>query len=214
MVESQSSKLLVEGSIPFSRSNLQYYNPEQFPYVIENFVEDSICNSIVEFIQEKGDLYYQPSPVEYWSNRTISFHVIKKEDIYPSLKDIFFKTTPIVNNLSLNPEPLYADTLDLVRWKTGTELPPHIDNAEPDGTPNISPWRNFSVMVYLNDDFEGGEIYWTKLNKQLKPKKGMFVVFPSDAPFQHGVKKITEGTRYTISSFYTYSQLRNIEKFM
>ncbi len=35
--------------------------------------------------------------------------------------------------------------------------------------------RDFSGIVYLNDDYQGGEFYFTALNTVIKPKKGMLV---------------------------------------
>lgn len=191
---------------------MEYYKAQNFPFTIRNFLEDDVCDTLTDFIEQKGENYFAPSPVEYWNNRTISFHIIEQEkEIRDLLLYTYKKSSPIINSLSSTTDTLYADTIDLVRWKTGMELLPHIDNAEPDGSPNLTPWRKFSAMIYLNENFEGGEIYWTRIGAQLKPRKGMLVVFPSDAPFQHGVRKVTEGTRYTISSFYGYDKQYDVE---
>jgi len=35
--------------------------------------------------------------------------------------------------------------------------------------------RKYTVIIYLNDDFSGGDTYFLKLNKKIKPEKGKFV---------------------------------------
>ena len=68
--------------------------------------------------------------------------------------------------------PLWTDTVQLNVWEQGSCLPPHTDNSNPDGTRHSTPWRDFSSIVYLNDDYEGGELYFTAQDRVLKPKRG------------------------------------------
>jgi hypothetical protein len=62
----------------------------------------------------------------------------------------------------------------------------------------------FTVMLYLNDDYEGGEICFWDGEKIIgyKPKAGDIVVFPSCEPFYHGVLNIYNGNRYAIRINY------------
>lgn len=101
-------------------------------------------------------------------------------------------------------EPVYADTLQMVRWHPGNDQAPHADCEQPDGRPNEFPWRAFASIIYLNDEFEGGAIHFPKLGLEPKIKPRMLAYFPSTADYLHGVKKITSGMRYTHSCFYTF----------
>lgn len=105
--------------------------------------------------------------------------------------------------------PVYADTMQLVRWRPGDDQAPHADCEEPDGRPNQSPWRAFASIIYLNDEFEGGEIHFPKLGLKPPIKPGMLAYFPSTRDYLHGVTKITSGMRYTHSCFYTFDQTRH-----
>ena len=107
-------------------------------------------------------------------------------------------------------DPVYADTLQLVRWRPGDDQGAHADCEEPDGRPNSTPWRAFASIIYLNDEYEGGEIYFPKhgnLRPELKP--GLLAYFPSTAKYLHGVEKITSGERFTFSCFYTFDKRRH-----
>lgn len=58
--------------------------------------------------------------------------------------------------------------------------------------------RKLTVIVILNDDFEGGKFYIQNSHERMYPeqKKGTVLVFPSFMP--HGVEPITKGVRYSI----------------
>jgi hypothetical protein len=62
----------------------------------------------------------------------------------------------------------------------------------------------FTTMMYLNDDYEGGEICFWSGDKMLgyKPEPGDIVVFPSCEPFYHGVLNIYKNNRYAIRMNY------------
>jgi predicted 2-oxoglutarate/Fe(II)-dependent dioxygenase YbiX len=54
----------------------------------------------------------------------------------------------------------------------------------------------------LNDDFEGGEFVF--FNKELKYKleKGDAIMFPSNFMYPHEVMPVTQGTRYSIITWF------------
>lgn len=61
--------------------------------------------------------------------------------------------------------------------------------------------RDFSMLIYLNDDYEGGEIYFKHLNFTYKPRAGSFVAFPSNHVFSHESQPIISGTKYALVSW-------------
>lgn len=58
--------------------------------------------------------------------------------------------------------------------------------------------RDISILIYLNDEYEGGQLVFPNQHITLNPKPGMLVAFPSSHHFMHGVTPITKGTRYAI----------------
>ena len=91
----------------------------------------------------------------------------------------------------------------IVRWRIGDGQSPHADKQLPDGSPSRNPENDVGSVIYLNDNYEGGEIYFPKQNIRFKPKSGSFAFFPGDVNYMHGVETITKGTRYTLPNFWT-----------
>ncbi|HEV3178714.1 MAG TPA: DUF6065 family protein, partial [Stellaceae bacterium] len=55
--------------------------------------------------------------------------------------------------------PIYPDLLQIVRWRSGMSMPPHADNVNSDGAPHKMAYRDLSGIIYLNDGYDGGELY-------------------------------------------------------
>jgi hypothetical protein len=95
---------------------------------------------------------------------------------------------------------LYSDTIQVVRWD-GQEMPPHQDDRHPDGGQHNTPWREWAGVIYLNDDFDGGDIYFPEEGELYKPLAGSFILFEGSR--SHGVKAVTRGIRYTSPGWFT-----------
>lgn len=56
-----------------------------------------------------------------------------------------------------------------------------------------------SAVVYINDDYEGGEIYFPRLdNTTVKPGNGDIAIFPSNYAYEHASLPIKSGTKYCV----------------
>jgi len=62
----------------------------------------------------------------------------------------------------------------------------------------IQPKRTLSIILLLNDDFEGGDILFFNQTHRVHLQKNQILVFPSCFLFPHEVETITKGIRYSI----------------
>lgn len=95
---------------------------------------------------------------------------------------------------------LYADTIQVVRWD-GQAMPPHQDDRHPDGSPHLTPWREWAGVIYLNSDYAGGRLYFPATGEIYQPRAGALVLFEGAA--LHGVEAVTQGVRYTSPAWFT-----------
>ncbi|XP_057297571.1 prolyl 3-hydroxylase 2-like isoform X4 [Hydractinia symbiolongicarpus] len=71
-------------------------------------------------------------------------------------------------------------------------------------------WRDYSALLYLNEDFDGGEFifanYDGKIQARLRPKCGRLVSFRSNGLENlHGVLGVKNGTRCALPIWFTFS---------
>lgn len=55
--------------------------------------------------------------------------------------------------------------------------------------------RDWTMIWYLNDDYEGGKLDFCQLGITFNPKAGDMIIFPSYFEFEHAVTPVTRGTR-------------------
>ncbi len=80
-----------------------------------------------------------------------------------------------------------------------SELSLDIDDSRPTWNSDIPRFlADCSSLIYLNEDYEGGELIFPEYDLKLKPKTGDVITFPTNAIYLHAVNKINSGTRYNI----------------
>lgn len=183
--------------------------------VNENFINEFELEFINDYVRRltKEDLWDKSDPHPAWHDRYIHAGVLSNgqagfgtdedNDMLNLLVDIRKRIKARIVEIREPEAPIYADMLQLVRWRPGDEQHPHADSENPDGTPHPYPWREHASILYLNDDYEGGSIYFPQHDLELNPKPGTMVTFPGTAEYMHGVRTITAGERYSIASFWT-----------
>lgn len=90
------------------------------------------------------------------------------------------------------------ENYQFLKYNLGEKFDCHFDGT---GIGLISN-RMISVVLYLNDDYQGGEIEFPFQKISIKPKKGLLLIFPSNFCYAHIAKPVTEGTKYSIVTWY------------
>lgn len=100
------------------------------------------------------------------------------------------------------------------KYVAGGQLTKHIDINENDPV-NTQDW---TVLIYLNDNYDGGEIFFTFKDGTeifIKPEKGSALIFPTSQ--EHWVDNIIDGNKYFMF-FYLHSMYKTCvameEKFL
>ena len=81
------------------------------------------------------------------------------------------------------------------RMQEGVELKPHTDQ---DTDPSI----RHAAILYLNEEYSKGEIFFSNHNIELRPKPGSLLLFPGTKDYNHGVRHVGPGPiRYVLVGF-------------
>ena len=131
---------------------------------------------------------------------------IRKDDYYrkemSEVSDIVYSSLEIAfNHYSSELYPFAGKniksrehSIHLLRYKESGHLPAHIDQG-------VST-RALSTVMYLNDDYEGGEIEFVQSKIKISPAAGSIIFFPSNFLYVHEVYPITKGYRYSMPHWY------------
>lgn len=182
--------------------------PEEHEYLL-NFAKNNTLWDITESqYNENGTIIYDH---RVWENRVATLHTLMNADpeVISILKKVISRMKPIIEEkFNVEVEPTHPA---IVRWPEGTMQFPHADkelHEGPDaGTPNEFPWYDLGTVFYLNDDYEGGELFFPIQNIRFKPKPRAGYCFPGDKNYIHGVTPVTKGCRYTAPFFWTITKL-------
>jgi len=153
---------------------------------------------------EDGTVIYDS---DYWKDRVATSRALNANnpEIIPAIVNMQLRLKQDVDkfyNVDADPTPPA-----IVRWLPGQLQMPHADKelheGDNAGKPNDFPWYDIAGLFYLNDDYEGGELYFPNQNIQFKPKPGAAYFFPGDMNYIHGVTEIKSGIRYVVPFFFT-----------
>jgi hypothetical protein len=100
------------------------------------------------------------------------------------------------------------------RWAVGDSLLVHCDSGHsggelivehseggPEGPISIH-LNDVASVLYLTDDYIGGEFHFINYDFKIKPKAGTVIIFPATHQYAHGVTELISGERITMTSFW------------
>lgn len=158
-------------------------------WIVENFLNDLEINILLT--EAKKEKNWDPLDGSgHWQGNI--FHTSKIESLSDTMSDIEIKLSNLINTseYKLNTE----DTI-LRRKTDGSELSMNLHHDKD------TPFTKFGVVIYLNDDFEGGEIEYPYLNISIKPKPGLLICHSAEKKYSHQINKMISGTRYMMTRF-------------
>lgn len=82
----------------------------------------------------------------------------------------------------------------LLRYDAGDHYVEHCDGT---AVPRVA-----SAILYLNEDYEGGELEFPRHGIFIKPSKNSLVMFPSNFAFPHIAHPVKKGTKYCVVTWF------------
>ncbi len=113
---------------------------------------------------------------------------------------LYTSLTPLEKHYSLennNIETFAHDEYYIFKYQKDSFFADHVDDGM------LFP-RVISLVFYMNDDYEGGEIEFPEFDIKHKPKKNTAIIFPSNFVYHHRVNPVLNGTRYCVTTWLMY----------
>ncbi|XP_023651368.2 prolyl 3-hydroxylase 3 isoform X1 [Paramormyrops kingsleyae] len=150
------------------------------------------------------------------------------------LHEIGERVRTLLHSYFRSPSPLYFSFTHLVcrtaitgqqEGRQDLSHPVHVDNCLLEAEtrqcwrePPAFTHRDLSALLYLNDDFEGGDLFFTgrdakTVSTTVRPACGRLVGFSSGPVNPHGVTAVTAGQRCSLALWFTKEKLhRDMER--
>lgn len=179
----------------------QLEHSEQGLIYVPDFIDPETCAELVRAFERNKHLVGKTPDNPFFAERFIWRESIPHDPVHPFMTTAAERIRLLLGE-AYNDFATRLDSIQLCRWDVGQELTPHADNCEPDGSPNGSPQRTHSAVVYLNDDFDDGVTHFPRQDVYVQPKAGALIGFTAGRESTHGVHAVTRGVRYTMPAWF------------
>jgi hypothetical protein len=185
-------------------------------FIIKNFLNEEENKIILDYLQHLSQEEWE---IEYSENLK-KFCLLKfgTDDVEKLVKEGKFEVTKSWSdkNVNLYNNEKTKNVCEILQKRVNTFLPDEIEIRGPgtaqrqySGVPltphfdqHTDPSIEYAAIIYLNDDYVDGELFFVNKNIEIKPKTRSLVIFPGTEEFTHGVKAPGEGPiRYVLPSF-------------
>ena len=159
--------------------------------IIPDLIPKILCEQLINIHDINREL------VEDLPNdsRVLDMNLLFPKDTYKTVRKCSMYVERTVSKYFT---PKFVEYVQIVKWPPGSSMGLHTDEARKT--------TSLVSITNLNDDFQGGAHYIDDLSKNEKldilPKVGKTVSFDGKK-YEHGVREVTKGTRYTLAIWYT-----------
>ena len=146
-------------------------------YIKPNFIHKSECDYFTSLAPRPNNdtrlKYGEDNPL--WEHRSIN---ITNHSIVTKVSDHINKVFGF---------RLEIEEAHIQNWIEGSESLPHVHETWPQ--------VRYNSLIYLNNNFEGGEFYTP--NVTVKPEPGLLTLFDGSQT-EHGLNKVLNNDRFTL----------------
>lgn len=175
-------------------------------FVKKEFLPHDQCDELVKYYKDSTE-DKKAKNMGFFADRVIWYtRIPDAAPVKEMMRQARVQTIKLIKEFYDVKHEIYGDSIQLVNWPEGLGMQPHYDNRHPNKNEiHTTPWREYAGVIYLNDDYSGGEWFISSVNPHIviKPKKGMLVVFGCGDGFMHGVLPAYGNIRYTMPCWFT-----------
>jgi hypothetical protein len=204
----------------FTRAGLKAEELATEVWLVENFVSPEEIQEVFDYVATVKEEAWIEHYMEHLRDRaerdfgTRDIEKLNEEGKFPITFDWADKTLPLFNFKILDtinsgitaiaaydPNLYFEGSGTLQRQYEGSDLKVHVDN-------HVDPHVAYAAVIYLNDDYNYGEVIFPEQGLELKPKPGSMLFFSSAGTHPHGVNPPGPGPlRYVIPCFIKQTEL-------
>lgn len=168
----------------------------EYVKVFRKRIPEDVCDSFIKYANDRSERWNRAKTVSGVDERRVcDTFDIKTDDvidneIYHYVQSAGAEYSRIFPYFEAAKDYGYS----ILRYEAGGKYDWHIDQCEEFN-------RQVTIILNLNDDYEGGKLSYIKDHNMIAMGKGDIVIFPSNFMYPHRINPVTSGTRYSIISW-------------
>jgi hypothetical protein len=179
-----------------------------------NFLTQDECERLISFMDDDAQPWSMSAFFESYGMSIMPEDPILEKygferDYLGKLAERLQKTVEAAFERPLKPVSSHAQ-----KWNVGAFAPFHSDNTDMEGNPSAWEKSKLVCLLYLNDNYEGGDLAFRDHDLSIKPLAGQLITFPGGFNNVHQVIPVTGATRHTIGAFWDYAESEYSEERM
>ena len=171
--------------------------------LMNNFLDKSDCESVLKLQMKLEKSTTAMNKIKDYRKSFVAL-VDEQDTVIKNIKNKIAKSFGLDGN--------GMEKLQLQKYPEGGYYKEHFDAKSEDHFQKDKSFsqRKYSIIIYLNDNFIGGETVFPKKNISVKPQQGRLLLFSNMLnetnfvhPFSsHLAKKITEGEKWILTTWH------------
>lgn len=197
-------------------NELHYSEISSDIFLFKKVISEELCKTIIDIIEKypnwqdstigennKLDKSYRSNKVDYLTDRfgynseiyyahnTLGYYVKR---IIEEL-DKIYSVTNLNYSIGLFTNISTDQGFQILKYEKGEMYHTHVDSSNKN-------FRVLSLIIYLNENYEGGETSFVRQNIKVKGNTGDILTFPSNHCFPHKSNPIIKGTKYAMVTWF------------
>lgn len=185
------------GDKGFIKEDIVFYN---------NFLTQEECETLVRVFEDEEQPWSMSAFFESYGMSIMPEDPILER--YGLPRDYFGKLADRLHKVveDAHERPVKSVSSHAQKWQIGAFAPFHSDNTDMEGNPSAWEKSKLVCLLYINDDYEGGELDFRDHDISIKPVAGQLITFPGGFKNIHQVLPVKGSTRHTIGAFWDYAE--------
>lgn len=170
------------------------FESEPLLWSVGEVYTEAECRGFIEFIERSSPTLATNNPLYRDQDRVIKDDPEAAAELFRRLRPHLPERIKELKLVGLN------ERLRMYRYRPGQRFEPHMDHWYQPSPTRIT---LHTVLVYFNDDFEGGETrFQEQLEQTIVPRRGLAAVFQHK--LRHEGRPVLSGIKYAMRSDVIY----------
>ena len=176
-------------------------------------IEPNLCEQIISYFEKN-----KHKQIQGRSSAGLNLEAKNRQDINLTPKELSFPENKIYNKYFESLYECYKDYnlqwpflsgivnhLDIGNFNIGKYEPgQHFQKIHCERASLSTLHRLFAFMTYLNDVEDGGSTYFNHYDLDIKPTKGLTLIWPAEWTHSHKGNVLKTGVKYIITGWLTF----------